>query len=354
MNTTRRILAVLIVLAMLTALTACGTKQESPAAQIANPMKEVTAEEMVQTVGIPLYAPGCAENIRYFTITNGDSVIGQMDFTLDGKAYTYRTTSAQLDATELSGIHFTGATESYAEVSYAEGKFLTEGSTTVLFWEDKVPGVCYSLSCTECDNPIVLLEIAEDTFTPLQEAADGLGYAKMGTAYVYVHDPRENPSAMADIIENPDAVYGFSPNPESARLGAYADYDWTDPEVVEKGRQDRIAYHESLDSLYTMLYEMRDAGASIEEMARAVSAERNRLRLESYRDDPEGLAKVKKSNLETYGNENGPTADALFEKYGSWEIVIQKAFGTNAGMDACVGLYDDYYSLYVELGMVKA
>lgn len=453
MNTTRRILAVLIVLAMLTALAACGTKQEAPAAQIANPMKEVTAEEMVQAVGIPLYAPGYAENIRYSTITTGDTVIGQMDFTLDGKAYTYRTTSAQLDATELSGIYFNAATETYAEVSYAEGKFLTEGNTSVLFWEDKVPGVRYSLSSTECENPIVLLEIAKDTFVPLQGEDDGVGYAEMPTEYpdlegiwvdadgstveltaagmhkfdavigifrlaeftgygdldtismdltleapnggtvyaefyseqdgtgtlivsesdwsllengtkftgfirkpvnsAYFHDPRENPSAMADIIENPDAVYGFSPNPESARLGSYADYDWTDPEVVEKGRQDRIAYHESLNSLYTMLYEMRDAGASIEEMARAVSAERNRLRLESYRDDPEGLKKVKKSNLETYGNENGPSADSLFEKYGSWETVIQKAFGTNAGMDACVGLYDDYYSLYVELGMVN-
>ena len=170
--------------------------------------------------------------------------------------------------------------------------------------------------------------------------------------FAYQHDPRENPSAMADIIENPKAVYGFSPNPESSRLGTYAEYDWTDAAVVEQGRQDRIAYHESLNALYDILYKTRDEGKSIEEMARAVSTERNRLRLESYKDDPEGLKKVKESNLETYGNENGPTPDSLYEKYGSWETVIQKAFGTNAGMDACVGLYDDYYALYIELGMI--
>lgn len=170
--------------------------------------------------------------------------------------------------------------------------------------------------------------------------------------FAYEHDPRENPDAMKDIIENPDAVYGFSPDPESSRLGPYAEYDWTNPEVVEQGRQDRIAYHESLDSLYDILYEMRDEGKSIEEMARTVSAERNRLRLESYRDDPEALEKAKQSNLDTYGDENGPSADSLYEKYGSWETVMQKAFGTNAGMDACVGLYDDYYPLYIELGMI--
>ena len=71
------------------------------------------------------------------------------------------------------------------------------------------------------------------------------------------------------------------------------------------------------------------------------------------RDNPEGLAAVKKSNLEAYGNENGPTADSLFDKYGSWETVLVKSFGTNAGMDACCGLYDDYYTLYLELGMVE-
>ena len=48
----------------------------------------------------------------------------------------------------------------------------------------------------------------------------------------YIHDPRQNPNAMQDIIENPAAVYGFSPDPNSTRLGNYADYDWTDPAFV--------------------------------------------------------------------------------------------------------------------------
>ncbi|MBR6219702.1 MAG: hypothetical protein IKQ80_04000 [Clostridia bacterium] len=98
---------------------------------------------------------------------------------------------------------------------------------------------------------------------------------------------------------------------------------------------------------------MREEGASIEEMARAVSEERNRLRLMSYEDDPEDLAAVKKSNLETYGQEDGPTPDQLYEKYGSWTTVLQKAFSPNMGMDACCGLYDEYYWLYIELGLVE-
>lgn len=174
------------------------------------------------------------------------------------------------------------------------------------------------------------------------------------SVFTYEHDPRENPEAMKDVIVNPDAVYGFSPNPESTRLGTYAEYDWTDPEFVANAKAERKAYHDSMETMTDILYKMRDEGATLEEMARAVSAERNRLRLAAYDNDPEGLAKVKQSNLETYGQEDGPTPDQLFEKYGSWEQVIQKAFGANMGMDACCGLYDEYYPLYIELGYVDA
>jgi hypothetical protein len=97
---------------------------------------------------------------------------------------------------------------------------------------------------------------------------------------------------------------------------------------------------------------MRDEGASMEEMARAVSAERNRIRLESYKDDPQGLADLKESNMKTYGHEDGPTPEQMFEKYGSWAMVIQRAFSPNMGMDAVCGLYDEYYQLYLELDLI--
>jgi len=187
----------------------------------------------------------------------------------------------------------------------------------------------------------------------LLAAAEGIAPAPQDGGFAYVHDPRENAEAMADIVEDPDAVYGFSPDPQSQRLGAYADYDWTDPAFVAEAQAERRAYHESMDSMTDILYRMRDEGASIEEMAKAVSEERNRLRLASYDDDPEGLEAVKQSNLETYGHEEGPTPDELYEKYGSWTAVMQKAFSANMGMDACCGLYDEYYWLYIELGYVE-
>ena len=192
-------------------------------------------------------------------------------------------------------------------------------------------GLCFLLAL------VLVLGAAAPAF-----AADGFRYR---------HDPRLNPVAMADIVADETAVYGFRPS-ETGSLALYADADWSDPDLVAQGRADRIAYHESLESMYAMLEEMRAAGKDIEEIARALSAERNVLRFAAYDGDPEGLAAIKARNLEKYGHEEGPLPDELFEKYGSWETVLAKAFSGNSGMDACLGLYDDYYELYLATGQV--
>lgn len=177
----------------------------------------------------------------------------------------------------------------------------------------------------------------------LSALAESGGEAK--TPFKYEHDPRDNPDAMKDIVVNPDAVYGFSPSPDSTRLKDYVNaIDWTDPEQVAQARALRQAYHDSMSELYRMIEDMLHEGKDVETIARAVSKRRNELRLEA--DDPDALALTKKSNLETYGNEMGPTPDQLYEKYGSWQKVLEKALGTNAGMDACLGFYDEYYDLY--------
>jgi len=174
----------------------------------------------------------------------------------------------------------------------------------------------------------------------------------MQGSFTYEHDPRDNPDAMKDIVYNPDAVYGFSPSPYSTRLKDYVDaLDWTDPEQVAEARALRQAYHDSMSELYRMIEDMLHEGKDVETIARAVSQRRNELRLESEADNPEALALTKKSNLETYGNEMGPTADQLYEKYGSWQTVLEKALSTNAGMDACLGFYDEYYDFY-DIGTV--
>ena len=176
-----------------------------------------------------------------------------------------------------------------------------------------------------------------------ESTADATG----AESFHYQHDPMENPNAARDIIVNPEAVYGYSPSPDSVRLKQFADYlDWTDKEEVEAGRREREEYHENFSILYRTIEDMLGQGKNVEEIARAVSKARNEIRLASYEGNPEGLADVKESNLQTYGHEEGPTPDQLYEKYGSWQTVIEKALSSNPGMDACLGLYDEYYDTY--------
>ena len=172
------------------------------------------------------------------------------------------------------------------------------------------------------------------------------------TNFTYQHDPRLNSKVMEDVVLDPDAPYGYKPS-TTGSLREYAEnFDWDDPVAVAKGRQERIAYHTSVRTMYDMLLQMKDQGKSMEEIARAVSAERNALRIASYEGDPEGLAAMKARNLEVYGREEGPTPDEMYEKYGAWETVIEKAFSVNMGLDVCLGLYDEYYPIYLALGQI--
>ena len=90
-------------------------------------------------------------------------------------------------------------------------------------------------------------EEAAEAATGEQAAADSASAAVTG--FHYEHDPMENPKAAQDIVVNPDAIYGYSPNPDSKRLGQYASADWTDPAVVAKGREEREEYHHGKDLL---------------------------------------------------------------------------------------------------------
>lgn len=167
------------------------------------------------------------------------------------------------------------------------------------------------------------------------------GGSKSG--FAYKNNPMDNPKAARDIVENPDAVYGYSPNPESTRIGEFASkIDWTDPDQVAIARQTRQAYHEANEAKLQALY---NQGYTTEEIAARMVEERNMSRINSYikNGDLKGLEIMKKSNLKTYGNELGMTLVQALEKYGSYEEIINATIRSNPGMDACTGLYDIYH-----------
>jgi hypothetical protein len=171
--------------------------------------------------------------------------------------------------------------------------------------------------------------------------------AVLENGFKYEHNPSNNSKVLMDAIEDPNAVYGYRPNPASESIGGYADAcDWTNPEEVAKATARREAYHQKNDSIDELIIKMQSEEYSTEDIAREANKQRNENRLNDYVNDPEGLERVMKRNQEKYGSPYGLSADDAYKKYGSWEKVIEKTKSANAGMDACCGLYDKYYHLY--------
>ena len=116
--------------------------------------------------------------------------------------------------------------------------------------------------------------------------------------FQYLNNPLDNPKGMRDVIKNPDAVFGYLPNPNSSSIGEFANaIDWSNPIEVEKVALRREAYHLKNDNISEIVVKMNSEGYSKEEIARAASKQRNINRLNDYINDPEGLVRVKKRNL---------------------------------------------------------
>ena len=171
---------------------------------------------------------------------------------------------------------------------------------------------------------------------------EGVGEAK----FKYKSNPMDNPKAAKDIIENPDAVYGYSLKPES-KLNSFG-VDWTNPDEVAYAQSERIRYHEHLEQKKTMLKDeiskLQNDGYSMEDIARMKVEQRNQDRINNYikSNNYDGLEAMKQRNLEEYQRAEGPTADQLYKKYGSWEEVIYSSVRSNPAMDVVTGLYDIY------------
>jgi hypothetical protein len=168
--------------------------------------------------------------------------------------------------------------------------------------------------------------------------------------FTYIHNPSYLDKVLIDADEDDNAVFGYKPN-NTGSLKMYADYDWYDSDKILEAKEERINYINDNDKRIKELEnKLRKENKNIEEIARACSNLRNQIRLEQYKDNPEGLEQLKQRNLEKYGHEEGPLPEELYVKYNnSWEMVLEKCYSTNRAMDACCGVYDMYFNMYTPL-----
>lgn len=181
-------------------------------------------------------------------------------------------------------------------------------------------------------------------------AGSGAGNIKKGGnktnfGFKYKHNPSDNPKVLKDAIEDPNAVYGYRPS-EDGSLASFVKGEWDDPIAVEGYRQDRIAYHNRNEgAAQQMVSNMFSEGASTEDVARAVNEYRNQSRIQAYIDSNGNIKNIDGYNAALVRAEKN-SYENLIKSGKTPEQIIKSATKGNPGMDACTGLYDEYFDTY--------
>ncbi|MEV6578730.1 hypothetical protein AB0M92_11285 [Streptomyces sp. NPDC051582] len=96
----------------------------------------------------------------------------------------------------------------------------------------------------------------------------------------------------------------------------------------------RIQYHDLLEDMHRTAADMREAGATDEEVARELVDMRNQAKAITRAGmTPEEVRILEERNIAKYGNPLGPTADQLYAKYGTWQQVIDASMRTSYAVD---------------------
>ena len=182
---------------------------------------------------------------------------------------------------------------------------------------------------------------AEELTERLPNVDAGDGIKEKGSRIEIIH-PLDDPDVAKDVIVDPNAVYGYKPKPGSS-LDQF-DIDWSNADEVGKARAVRLEYLKDMEAkkakLAVEIKEYLDDGKNMKEIAEIKVKQRNMDRIRSYteRGDYENLQKLYRRNLKEYGRKEGPTAEQLLEKYGSYEEIIYSSVKVNKGMNVILNI----------------
>lgn len=181
----KKILALVLALAMVFALCACGSKDNTTVnvdkesegkvtvgAGIENPMHSATQESILEDIGVSFQIPAGAEDVKFYTIDT-DPKTAQMSFVFDGDEYTYRIASNN-EFTDISGMYYEWEETEETHVGYCDAKICwNDWKEGVILWYDAVPGLMYSISQGVNANYNSLEGMASILFEPAQGEVDG-------------------------------------------------------------------------------------------------------------------------------------------------------------------------------------
>ena len=174
----KRVLAIILALLMSINLAGCIEPVEEPDytkalaerdsnLAIANPVKEMSRQELYEHCGIDLGSPDGAENMVYSLIELREAEpIAQLCFVLEGHELCLRaqTMSAAAAAGDISGMYYQWEYTRNLFVSMLYAVVNISGDIGYIKWIDAESGIQYSLSMNEGASEDLLVELAEKVF----------------------------------------------------------------------------------------------------------------------------------------------------------------------------------------------
>ncbi len=169
-------LLILMILASVTLLAGCGLAGEEEKLQVTNPLRESTAEGIMQEFGVCFPVPEGAEDVQYFIINMQESAIAEMRFLYGGVNGTCRVQSAGIPdgaVPDISGMFFDWENEAETAVGYNDATLTwNEGAEGVIRWYDSAAGLVYCVSVSGGASEDSLRELAAQLYGPAQGDAD--------------------------------------------------------------------------------------------------------------------------------------------------------------------------------------
>lgn len=184
--------------------------------EIANPWTESDQQGVEEATGFIMTAPEGATEVSYSYMS--DNGMAQMEYTLDGTAWTYR--MQQADAlTDISGLAYEWTAEEEGSVSgmaatystYTASDNGTDNDVQVVNWYDAVVGVTYSLSAVSGDlDGIDMQACAEQLYVTMQgestDDAEGDAEKELNDYFLGEHKRSEDESTLT-ITDNGDGTF---------------------------------------------------------------------------------------------------------------------------------------------------
>ena len=135
---------------------------------VPNPLRESSAQEIMDTLGLSFTIPDRAEDVVYYIVDVGDASLAQADFTLDGLDIVYRL-QATASFTDISGAYKDWANAESVQINYSSGEvYYNDSGSGVCLWYDAAPGLMYAVYMSRNANVDTLTALGNELFVPVQ------------------------------------------------------------------------------------------------------------------------------------------------------------------------------------------